>query len=763
MATINAATKEKTISVKQFLGLNENPDGDNKLKTGEAVKCQNFKVTNSGNLMKRFGTSLMYTLGEDTASISKTSATITSPTVDTSAFKEMVKVSGTYVFTYDTDHWVLGGETVTISDYGISYSGAETDEDKLTVVFTLGIDKPIMGMWHGFCSHHELFIVACGGHLWMLQDDDMKQYPTDLGAISTDNDVFMFGFDEQVFMLNGTQYGHVYYQSNPTPATATATTVLQVGSTLASVAVDKDVFAAKVGGIGGGYQFYKVEDGWGHGLSDVVDLTEYGVTYSGTPLIGDIITVFYTVASLGSWVYENLATGTGGYRPLVAIAIPPNGGGELLEQVNKLNGMRRVTISPDGVNASFQMPEKELASIDYVIDVTDPEHPLAPGALNDYDYDLTDGTVTFTTAPALGVESYEIGYSVSTHFAGTIGTMRYAEMYAGTQDTRLFIYGNGTNHSYYSGIDYNGHARGDYFPDLNEVTVGDSNTPITGLIRHYTKLLAFKPEQTFSIDYGVVTLADGLLTPAFYTTPVNRIIGNEALGQVQLVLNAPISLCKGNLYEWRNGSSYAANVSIDERQAKIISDRIYHTLHQIDFSKVHCFDDNLHTEYYIIDENGDALVHNYTVDAWYTYTGVDARLLMLVGNDIYIGTKSGKILLLDEKRMSDEGRPIDCYWESGSMDFGASYMRKYSALMWVGVKADLKNAVTVTVKTDRSEENTEVEIEPEYEFEIPKITRAKVKVKKFVYYKLIFKSTEANSRVTVVDTEIKVRFTAQAK
>ena len=56
-----------------------------------------------------------------------------------------------------------------------------------------------------------------------------------------------------------------------------------------------------------------------------------------------------------------------------------------------------------------------------------------------------------------------------------------------------------------------------------------------------------------------------------------------------------------------------------------------------------------------------------------------------------------------------------------------------------------------------------MDIEPEYEFDMPKITRAKVKVKKFVYYKLIFKSNSASTKVTLVDTEIKVRYTAQAK
>lgn len=686
MATISTSTSEKVISIKQFLGLNENPDGDNKLKTGEATICRNFKVTNSGNLMKRYGSTLKYTLG----------------------------------------------------------------------------DAPIMGMWHGWCSHHELTIAACDGHLWMLQDDEMLPYPTDLGAINTTNDVFMFGFDEKVFMLNGVEYGQVWHEVIPVPASASAsyTPDPQDPGSITNLYVDVDTFASEVTE-SGTYSYYYTEDGWATGLSEYVDFDELGISYDGTANIGDRIDIVYSKESAGAWYYENLADGEHGYVPLVAVAIPPNGGGELLEQVNKLNGMRRVTISPDGVGDTFKMPEQGLASIDYVAPADDPDDPLTPGT--DYDYDLAAGTVTFNTIPALGVESYEIGYSVSTHFAGTVASMRYAEMYAGTQDNRIFVYGNGSNRTFYTGIDYHGHPRGDYFPDLYEVSVGDTNTPLTGLTRHYTKMLAFKPLETFSIEYGIVTLEDGLMTPAFYTTPVNKNAGNQAVGEVELVLNAPRTLCQGNLYEWRNGSARSANLSIDERQAKRISDRIYDTLRKMDFTKVHCYDDNLNTEYYIMDGDGNCLVQNYTVDAWYYYTGLNARVGMAVDGKMYFGTYDGKIILLDETKMADMGKPIDCLWESGSMDFGAAYMRKYSALMWVGIKAEDHNSVTVTVRTDRSEENTEVDIEPEYEFDMPKITRAKVKVKKFVYYKLIFKSNSASTKVTLVDTEIKVRYTAQAK
>jgi hypothetical protein len=665
----------------------------------------------------------------------------------------------------------------------------------------------------------------------MLMDNEWLDTQSDLGSITTTEDVFMFGFDEKVYVMTGHEYCEIV-SSDVTIASAVSATVTATGVSAATVTkatwetqvttsgeykflyiesgatataiietgdisdatVDKDTFETQITtaglytflydgtnetwtlsnspvdltdygisysgteGDGDSIKVTYLAEGWYMDGGEVT-LTDYGIAITGTPVIGDLITVTYTASYVETqWSMQNIADGSHGYRPLVATNIAPNGGGSLLEEVNKMNGLRRAWISGDGTNATFTMPET-FHAIDKVIDLGTQE--TVPSTA--YSWTADTNTITFNTAPAQADNNYEIQYSVSTNFGSTIAAMRYAEMYAGTQDSRVFIYGDGSNRTFYSSIDYLGHPRADYFPDLYEVTVGDTNTPITGMIRHYTKMLAFKPLETFSIDYGVVTMADGLMTPAFYTTPVNKNAGNQAVGQVQLVLNAPRSLCQGNLYEWRNGSAYSANLSIDERQAKRISDRIYDTLRKMDFSKVHCYDDNLNTEYYIVDDDGNALVHNYFCDAWYYYTGVDARVLMAVDGTLYIGTKSGKIMYLDEKKLSDNGKPIECRWESGSMDFGASSMRKYSSTLWVGIKADNKNAVTVTAKTDRSEENAEVDVEPEFDFDMPKMTKIKVKVKKFVFYKLIFTSRNSDSRVTIVDTEIKVRVTSQAK
>lgn len=55
MARITTGADEKVFRIQEFLGLNENPDGDTKLKMGEASVIRNFKVTRDRNLQRRPG------------------------------------------------------------------------------------------------------------------------------------------------------------------------------------------------------------------------------------------------------------------------------------------------------------------------------------------------------------------------------------------------------------------------------------------------------------------------------------------------------------------------------------------------------------------------------------------------------------------------------------------------------------------------------------------------------------------------------------
>lgn len=56
MASISGANNEKIFSLKKWGGLNEAPDGDTRLKLGDASEMVNWKITRDGNLKRRPGT-----------------------------------------------------------------------------------------------------------------------------------------------------------------------------------------------------------------------------------------------------------------------------------------------------------------------------------------------------------------------------------------------------------------------------------------------------------------------------------------------------------------------------------------------------------------------------------------------------------------------------------------------------------------------------------------------------------------------------------
>lgn len=605
MSTISSTSNEAVYRIEQFLGLNENPDGDVKLKFGEASVCRNWKVTRDKNLQRRPGTHTIYAL--------------------------------------------------------------ETN-------------APIMGMWFGNIKKVKTGLAASGGHMWKFYEDGYLAEVKDLGQLDTSGFVNFFAYNDIVYILNGEEF----------------------------------------------YSY---------------DGIKFGIVI--------------------------------GYRPLVATSLTPAGAeGELLEEVNKLNGMRRVWYSPDGTATTFQLPETDLLSVDYVkINATD-EYMLPTL----YSFNRYDGTVTFTTAPQQGTDTIEIGYSAPSTYRNDVCKMTNFEIFLGSQDNAVFLYGNGTNEAVYSGLDYEGIPRADYFPDLNEMAVADKNTPITAMVRHHSQLICFKTDSAYSVHFGTITDASGNQHWGFYVKPINKTIGNTALGQVRLVLNSPFTLHGNDLYEWINNSQYTSELSIDERQATVVSQRIYSTLGSFDFNECFCYDDNDNHEYYIWYKN-KALVLNYDADAWYLYTGLSIRSMCNVNADVLLGTTDGRVLKMAPDYLNDDGEPIDSYWESGSFDFKKAYMRKLMTEVWVGMKPQERSFVTVTVITNKKTDYTEKNIESNlstfahmdfsnFSFATnrqPQIKKLKIKAKKFSFIKYILKSNDIYTTATILMVDPKIRETGYAK
>ncbi|MPM25965.1 hypothetical protein SDC9_72466 [bioreactor metagenome] len=469
------------------------------------------------------------------------------------------------------------------------------------------------------------------------------------------------------------------------------------------------------------------------------------------------------------WDGETFQT-VAGYIPIVATATPPAGGGTLLEPVNKLTGKKRQHFSPNGSATVFQLAEKAVDSIDSVklggAEVT-----------TGITRNTAAGTVTWTAAPAAGTNTLEITWTKGTGDRARMTGQRFAEAYNGYTDSRIFLYGDGTNKAYYSGLDEHGSPTAEYFPDLNVLSVGEENTPITAMVRQFSKLMVFKPDSTYLTDYSSLTLEDGSVTAGFYTRGVERNVGHASPGQVRLVNNFPISLAGNSAYRW--GLLYSGGVQ-DERNARRISDRIRDTLGGLKLDEAVTFDDEWNRELWIV-QGETACIYQYANEAqgdfsyknnlWYVYTGIPAASFISVEGALYFGTRSGALMHMSRNYHSDGGRPIDAYWESGSIYFKSDTQRKWSSEVWVAMKPEGQARVRIASLNETGGEpvggvlSSGLSSFSHLSFSHlsfgtsrrPRVRRLRIKIRKFIYYKLTISSLSASATATVLSVDIRVR------
>jgi hypothetical protein len=121
--------------------------------------------------------------------------------------------------------------------------------------------------------------------------------------------------------------------------------------------------------------------------------------------------------------------------------------------------------------------------------------------------------------------------------------------------------------------------------------------------------------------------------------------------------------------------------------------------------------------------------------------------------------------------------PVKAVWESGFLSFGADYKRKYSSRLWISLLPQSASDLEVTVQTDKRDDYlkktigyfltdfTRVDFS-NFSFQTwwaPMIKRIQIKVKKFVYYKLILRVTKPGARATVLGYDQQVRYSSNVK
>ena len=189
---------------------------------------------------------------------------------------------------------------------------------------------------------------------------------------------------------------------------------------------------------------------------------------------------------------------------------------------------------------------------------------------------------------------------------------------------------------------------------------------------------------------------------------------------------------------------------------------------------------------FLNDDAGTVLVNRYALDVWSVYTGDVFKNVRFASADggSFLFANTDSVFSFDPESSYDapvtEGEaevPVQSVWESGFMAFGADYRRKYSSRLWVSLLPQSSSYLDVTVQTDkRSEYLTKTVTSSLMDFSrvdfsgfsfltyaAPRIKRVQLKVKKFVYYKLILRVTKPGARATVLGYDQQIRYSSNVK
>ena len=461
-----------------------------------------------------------------------------------------------------------------------------------------------------------------------------------------------------------------------------------------------------------------------------------------------------------------------GYTPLVFINTPPAGGGTVYDEINMLSGKKHQTFNGDGTSTAYHLAQDGITSVDKVL--------VGGEETSAYTTDLTNGVVTFNTAPAQGMDNVDIYWTLDDGDRDIIEGMRFGTVFGGDLDTRVFLYGNETmpNRTYFSGLE-DGVPSVEYFPATAQVDIGPSNFALTDLTRQYDRLLATtnRPEAyylTISTEVLDVKLSDDSTAkryvPSVSTFPLNEVHGNVAPGQGQLIDNYPVTIDKNALILWK-----ATNVR-DEKNMEDISQKIKDDLNKLDLKKIKTLDHQSANELWFGYDNLFYLYNYYNKTFSRIRLANNFEAFSDLNNTVYSGTDDGKVVKWGEQFSTYDGEIINAHWEMNFSDFGVPYLRKTMNRLWVLMQPQGSSSADIWFISNRDALKDKKHIEykvqvldnvdfANFSFQIssnPQPFRLKMKAKKFTNLKIVIDNTEETD-CTILQLVLKVESFGESK
>lgn len=462
------------------------------------------------------------------------------------------------------------------------------------------------------------------------------------------------------------------------------------------------------------------------------------------------------------------------FVPTTVIGAPATGGGTPFEAVNMLTGKRINSMIGDGTSTVFQLDSDNIDSVDSVkIDGVE---------TTAYTVDLTQGTVTFDTAPAVspaggGIDNVVIEFTKNVAgYSDRIAHCTIAASYGYNNDNRFFLSGNPEyqNWDWQSGLD-----DPTYFPDTGYTKVGADTSAIMGYIKQYDAMTIVKKsnEQDAELFLRTATFADD----GTVIFPVKQ--GAKGIGAVSMM--AFSTLRDDPLFLSNEGVFAIASSSVN--QERVLQDRSFYVNSRL--TKEQGLENAVSVVwngYYILCLNGhcyvadsrqrtgDSTTEQYSYE-WYYWTNIPAIVFLEIDGALYFGTADGRVCKFNTDisgvtRYNDDGEAIVARWATKYDTFGTFTRRKTLVKKGSGVmiKPYSRSSIKIYVATDKQHQRLirtgtmdifdfgDIDFD-RFTFntlDTPQVKPFNTKVKKFISLQLIFENDVVNEGFGVYGAEV---------
>ncbi|HSN66756.1 MAG TPA: hypothetical protein VLS94_08950 [Fusibacter sp.] len=221
------------------------------------------------------------------------------------------------------------------------------------------------------------------------------------------------------------------------------------------------------------------------------------------------------------------------YIPTIIINRTPTGGGDLLDDYNRLGAGFKNSFNGTGAATAFTLTDLGLDVT--AVTATVGGVPKVEGV--DFTVNRATGIVTFGVAPALGTNNVIItAYKTDQADIDSILNCLSVMAFGGQNDNRLFFCNNGTGVYYWTGISELG-VDPSYIPLNNFNIVGLQDENIAGFGRNQDILVVLKHREVYGVTYSF----DGT-TGVFSSFTISDVFGCDCPWTIQTVNNDTVFL-----------------------------------------------------------------------------------------------------------------------------------------------------------------------------------------------------------------------------